>query len=249
MAHPNSYSRLGSGLPRHRRRGSTIRLRCLAHGSTCGGELMQLWRENDSTGLRAEPKLKHTALAVRVTRKQRRTSAWLLRRHSKIGETGSRPASRFVFSGERFSRLCGAGDGGWPRDAYACGDRGKSPGFAQTEPWARRIAGSPRQGRIARKQSRSKAGKPRGKMTFSSFSLWGVQVLKHTLTRTDRAVDKEIIGGAACGSAAELDAFEPANGIALIGDDLGLPDQTYGHDAHGHDANGNQDAFLGFRCG
>jgi hypothetical protein len=32
---------------------------------------MQLWRENDSTGLRAEPKLKHTAFAVRVVRKQR----------------------------------------------------------------------------------------------------------------------------------------------------------------------------------
>lgn len=33
-------------------------------------ELIGLWREHDSTGLRADPKLKHTALAVRVARKR-----------------------------------------------------------------------------------------------------------------------------------------------------------------------------------
>jgi hypothetical protein len=32
-------------------------------------ELIELWREHDSTGLRAEAKLIHTALAVRVAPK------------------------------------------------------------------------------------------------------------------------------------------------------------------------------------
>jgi hypothetical protein len=32
-------------------------------------ELLELWREHDSTGLRAKPKLIHTALAVRVAPK------------------------------------------------------------------------------------------------------------------------------------------------------------------------------------
>jgi hypothetical protein len=47
-----------------------------------GPELLELWREHDSTGLRAKPKLKHTALAVRVARKHTRSSASLPRRHS-----------------------------------------------------------------------------------------------------------------------------------------------------------------------
>lgn len=34
-----------------------------------GRELTELWREHDSTGLRAEAKLIHTALAVRVAPK------------------------------------------------------------------------------------------------------------------------------------------------------------------------------------
>ncbi len=34
-----------------------------------GRELIELWREHDSTGLRAEAKLIHTALAVRVAPK------------------------------------------------------------------------------------------------------------------------------------------------------------------------------------
>jgi hypothetical protein len=34
-----------------------------------GSELLELWREHDSTGLRAKPKLIHTALAVRVAPK------------------------------------------------------------------------------------------------------------------------------------------------------------------------------------
>ena len=34
-----------------------------------GSELLELWREHDSTGLRAEAKLIHTALAVRVAPK------------------------------------------------------------------------------------------------------------------------------------------------------------------------------------
>jgi hypothetical protein len=33
-------------------------------------------------------------------------------------------------------------------------------------------------------------------------------------------------------SAAELDLFEPADGIALVGNDLGLPDDGNRHDAH-----------------
>jgi hypothetical protein len=36
-----------------------------------GRELVELWREHDSTGLRAEAKLIHTALAVRVAPKTR----------------------------------------------------------------------------------------------------------------------------------------------------------------------------------
>lgn len=34
-----------------------------------GPELNEFWREHDSTGLRAEAKLKHTAFAVRVAPK------------------------------------------------------------------------------------------------------------------------------------------------------------------------------------
>jgi hypothetical protein len=51
---------------------------------------MSCWREHDSTGLRAEPKLKHTALAVRVARKHARQLALLPRRYSKLEEMGSR---------------------------------------------------------------------------------------------------------------------------------------------------------------
>ena len=49
-------------------------------------ELIELWREHDSTGLRAEPKLIHTALAVRVARKHACKLALLPRRHGKNGK-------------------------------------------------------------------------------------------------------------------------------------------------------------------
>src|SRR5260370_40750675 len=53
------------------------------------GELIELWREHDSTGLRAEPKLIHTAFAVRVARKHSRRLAQLPRRHTKLKKMGT----------------------------------------------------------------------------------------------------------------------------------------------------------------
>ena len=60
-----------------------------------GRELIELWREHDSTGLRAEPKLKHTALAVRVARKHACKLALLPRRHSKKVRNGEPSGSPF----------------------------------------------------------------------------------------------------------------------------------------------------------
>ena len=46
--------------------------------------------------------------------------------------------------------------------------------------------------------------------------------------------------------ASELEALQPADVLALIGDNLRLPDQTDGHNAHGHDADRKDQAHLRF---
>ena len=61
-------------------------------------ELIGLWREHDSTGLRAETKLKHTALAVRVARKHTRSQRRFRDDTAKL-KMGSRQAPHFSFLG------------------------------------------------------------------------------------------------------------------------------------------------------
>jgi len=45
-------------------------------------------------------------------------------------------------------------------------------------------------------------------------------------------------------SAAEFCGFEPANSFPLVGDNFGLPDKPYGHDAHRDDAGSNNKSLL-----
>src|SRR6202158_3796946 len=44
---------------------------------------------------------------------------------------------------------------------------------------------------------------------------------------------------------AELESFEPLDGFALVGDDLRLPYQSYGHEAHGDNAKDENEANVG----
>jgi hypothetical protein len=62
-------------------------------------ELIELWREHDSTGLRAEPKLIHTALAVRVAPKTR-ASSFASEATQQNGEKGSPALPFFYFSAD-----------------------------------------------------------------------------------------------------------------------------------------------------
>ena len=50
-------------------------------------------------------------------------------------------------------------------------------------------------------------------------------------------------------SAAKLHLFQPLDGFALIGDDLRLPDQRNGHEAHGDDAEDEDEADIGLLSG
>ena len=49
--------------------------------------------------------------------------------------------------------------------------------------------------------------------------------------------------------AAEFELFEPLNGFALVGDDLRLPDESHGHEAHGDDAQYKNKSDVGFGSG
>ena len=44
---------------------------------------------------------------------------------------------------------------------------------------------------------------------------------------------------------AELEPFEPLDGFALVGNDLRLPDQSNGHEAHGDNAKDENEANVG----
>ena len=50
-------------------------------------------------------------------------------------------------------------------------------------------------------------------------------------------------------SAAKFQLFQPLNGFALIGDDLRLPDEGNGHEAHGDDAEDEDEADIGLLSG
>jgi hypothetical protein len=47
--------------------------------------------------------------------------------------------------------------------------------------------------------------------------------------------------------APELELFEPLKGFALVGDDLGLPDERDRHEAHGDDAKNKNESDVGLR--
>jgi hypothetical protein len=57
------------------------------------------------------------------------------------------------------------------------------------------------------------------------------------------------VGGNSSQLATELELLEPVNRFALIGDDLRLPDEGDGHDAHGKDAKDQNEADMGFLNG
>ena|ERR1700674_826617 len=48
---------------------------------------------------------------------------------------------------------------------------------------------------------------------------------------------------------AELEPFEPLDGFALVGNDLGLPDQSDGHETHGNNAKHENETDLGLMSG
>src|SRR5216684_4135658 len=50
-------------------------------------------------------------------------------------------------------------------------------------------------------------------------------------------------------SAAKFQLFQPLDGFALIGDDLRLPDEGNGHEAHGDDAEDEEEADIGLLSG
>ena len=54
---------------------------------------------------------------------------------------------------------------------------------------------------------------------------------------------------ARAGLTAELELFEPLDGLALVGDNLSLPDQRDGHAAHGDDTKEENKADAGFLGG
>src|SRR6267154_2719590 len=88
-------------------------------------ELIGLWREHDSTGLRAEPKLIHTALAVRVARKHACKLALLPRRHGKMVRNGEPCGSPFHFRSCGSSSLSDGDDDGRSRDVCVHAGRAK----------------------------------------------------------------------------------------------------------------------------
>ena len=93
-----------------------------------GRELVELWREHDSTGLRAEAKLIHTALAVRVAPKTyAKFSVAYETTQQHIREAFGLP----FFNGYCPSPWFEAGDGGCLRDACACDGHAKSIGRTQ----------------------------------------------------------------------------------------------------------------------
>lgn len=93
-----------------------------------GRELVELWREHDSTGLRAEAKLIHTALAVRVAPKTHaKFSVAYETTQQHIREAFGLP----FFNGYCPSPWFEAGDGGCLRDVCACDGRAKSIGRTQ----------------------------------------------------------------------------------------------------------------------
>src|SRR5713101_1133954 len=49
--------------------------------------------------------------------------------------------------------------------------------------------------------------------------------------------------------AAKLDLFQPLNGFALVGDNLRLPDERNGHEAHGDDAEDEDETDVGLLSG
>jgi hypothetical protein len=49
--------------------------------------------------------------------------------------------------------------------------------------------------------------------------------------------------------AAELELFEPLNGFALVGDDLSLPNERNGHEAHADDAEYKNESNRGLLGG
>jgi len=51
------------------------------------------------------------------------------------------------------------------------------------------------------------------------------------------------------GLTAELESFEPLDGFALAGNDLRLPDQRNGHEAHGNNAKHENEADVGLVSG
>ena len=49
--------------------------------------------------------------------------------------------------------------------------------------------------------------------------------------------------------AAKFQLFEPLDGFALAGNDLRLPDERNGHEAHGDDAENQDEADIGLLNG
>jgi hypothetical protein len=51
------------------------------------------------------------------------------------------------------------------------------------------------------------------------------------------------------GLTAELEAFKPLDGFALVGNNLGLPDQGNGHATHGNDTKNENETDVGLVSG
>jgi hypothetical protein len=71
-----------------------------------GHELIEFWREHDSTGLRAAPKLNTPLLRCAVVPETHVTFSVASVATQQIGKTGSRQVPRFVFS---LKRIFGSG--------------------------------------------------------------------------------------------------------------------------------------------
>jgi len=75
--------------------------------------------------------------------------------------------------------------------------------------------------------------------------------LSRAMRRSSENIVREISNGEKASeqareSAAELQRFEPSNGVALIRDDLGLPNQTEGHQAHEEHADSEGEVCVSF---
>jgi len=74
--------------------------------------------------------------------------------------------------------------------------------------------------------------------------------LNHSEERVSRKMEREIdVSQRATSQSAAEGRFEHANDGVLLGDDLGLPYQGDGHNAHGENAERENQAHLGFRGG